>query len=69
MGAVSGTVTKSTLGQHVALTRLTTQQTDPAQTKVREFEVSVLVDKQIIWLQVAIEAGKSESGCVNSASC
>jgi hypothetical protein len=67
MGAVPGPVTKSTLRQHVALACLTTQQAGPAQTKVREFEVSMLVDKQVIWLQVTIEAGKSESGCVNFA--
>lgn len=45
MGAVPSAMTKSTFGQHIALTRLTAQQTDPAQTKVRKFEVSVLVNE------------------------
>jgi hypothetical protein len=52
---------KSTLAQHIALTGLTAQQTDSAQTKVRELEVPVLVDEQVIWLQVTVDAGESES--------
>jgi len=51
-------MTESTLGEHITLTRLATQQTDSAQTKVREFEVSVLVDEQVIWLQVTVGRAK-----------
>ena len=62
-------MTKSTLGQYIALTRWTTQQTDSAQTKVREFKVPVLVDEQVIWLQVTISVGEGKSVFVDPAFC
>ena len=61
MRAVASPMTKSTLGQDIALASLTTQKTDSAQTKVRELEMSMLVNKQVIWLQITINAGESES--------
>ena len=69
MRAVPGAMTKPTLGQHIAFTCLTAQEPSPAQTKVGEFEVSVLVDEQIVWLQVTVETGKNESVSVNLTFC
>lgn len=61
MRAVPSAMAKPTLGQHITFTCLTAQEPSPAQTKVGELEVSMLVDEQIVWLQVTVEAGKSES--------
>jgi hypothetical protein len=62
MRAVPGPMAKSTLGQHISLARLTAEQTDSTQTKVRELEMSMLVNKKVIWLQITTNTGGNESG-------
>lgn len=68
MRAVSSPGTKSTLGQKITLTRLAPQQTGPAQPKVRELEMPMLVNKQVIWFQITVNARESEPERVDFAS-